>query len=247
MSLQFHRCGPIATLLFAAACASSEPVTPTITAIRGKNLAISPLPVCTGPGTPAPGSFAGFTVTPVTVLGADFLPNVDLTSDDPAPSTPVVTLVNAGGEKFTVFTHYASPEELDAQIPDTDDSGHQAIPYGPFDLVVETPDRTSAVAPHAIDHVPPPQVTAVQPPSICRDRTETVVVSGTGFAAGAPTVTSNVSGSFTAAANPTSLTVTIPAGTFPSAPFPFTPGLVIQDLAGCQVPVALTVNSGCGP
>ena len=162
-------------LLLVVGCFSNDAAAPMVTAVKRGNIAISPLPLCNG------------TFTTVTLIGSGFYPTVDVTADQPAVVDPLVALLNAAGTPITAFAaKVVSSHEISFSLPINPVAG--PFPPGPYDVLVSDPEGSSFIATHALDVLPPPQILGVQPASICRERNESVVVSGSGFTPGAPTV-----------------------------------------------------------
>jgi hypothetical protein len=228
-------------LLLVVGCFSNDAAVPVVTAVKRGNIAISPLPLCNG------------TFTTVTLIGSGFYPSVDVIADEPAVVDPLVALLGPGGTQITSGSKVVSSNEISFSVPGSPVSGP---PPGPYDVLVSVPDGSSFIAKHALDLVPPPQIGTVQPTSICRERNESVVVSGSGFTPGAPTVSMpTFQGTFAptnviATATSTAITVTLPAQSVPmllAPPANFSVDLFIEDVAGCQLDVRIDVRQGCGP
>jgi hypothetical protein len=231
--------------LLLAGCVSNDAALPVVTAVKRGNISISPLPLCNAAA-----------IATVTLIGSGFYPTVDVTADEPAVVDPLVALLGPGGTQITPSVpKVVSSHEISFSLPGNPVA--TPLPPGPYDVLVSDPDGSSFIAKHALDLVPAPQVSAVQPASICRERNESVVVSGSGFTPGAPTVVSTTTfqGTFVATnvvatATSTAITVTIPAQSVPVLPAPPASSfidLMIEDVAGCVVGVQLDVRQGCGP
>jgi hypothetical protein len=243
MSARCFRAARGLPLLLVVGCFSNDAAVPVVTAVKRGNIAISPLPLCNG------------TFTTVTLIGSGFYPSVDVTADKPAVVDPLVALLNAAGTPITAFAaKVVSSHEISFSVPGNAVSG--AVPAGPYDVLVSDPDGSSFIAKHALDVVPPPQVGGVQPASICRERNESVVVSGSGFTPGTPIVSiATFQGTFAptnviATATSTAITVTLPAQSVPTLlapPASFSVDLLIEDVAGCPLDVRMDVRQGCGP
>jgi hypothetical protein len=229
-------------LLLVVGCFSNDAAAPVVTAVKRGNIAISPLPLCNG------------TLTTVTLIGSGFYPSVDVIADEPNVVEPLVALLGPGGTQITSGSKVVSSNEITFSVPGN--PVVTTVPPGPYDVLVSDPDGSSFIAKHALDLVPPPQIGAVQPTSICRERNESVVVSGSGFTPGAPTVSmSTFNGTFApanlvATATSTAITIALPAQSVPmllSPPTSFSIDLLIEDVAGCPLDVRIDVRQGCGP
>ena len=229
-------------LLLVVGCFSNDAAVPIVTAVKRGNIAISPLPLCNG------------TFTTVTLIGSGFYPTVDVTADEPAIVDPLVALLGPGGTQISFGTKVVSSNEITFSVPGN--PVVTTVPPGPYDVLVSDPDGSSFIAKHALDLVPAPQMGAVQPASICRERNESVLVSGSGFTPGAPTVSmATFNGTFTpanvvATATSTAITITLPAQSVPpllAPPAGFSVDLIVEDVAGCVLDVRMDVRQGCGP
>jgi len=245
----------LAVLAFAGAqgCSTSASSHPVITELRNGTLAISPLPVCAGMNSSAPGipTIIGDTIPipSLQLIGSGFVTNVNLVSDDPKVFYGTARFVGPATLVSQVLSGTA--QQLDIGInPINLERGEPQVPPGPYDFIFVDSDGGEFRRAHAVDFVLPPPVSGAQPASICPDRDETVTISGSAFTPGKPTV--KVQTAFTASgpqfpatATASSVVVTIPAGTLPAG---FDSKLVVQDLSGCPSPaVTVAVTQACGP
>lgn len=244
-----RRATALATLAFAAlaACTSSNTLHPTITELRNGSVSVSPLPVCTG--------VAGFSLgqpnssTPaLSLIGSEFVPNVDLVSDNPQVSYGTAQFI--GPATIDAVISFVSAQELSVGARQTQFVvGQPLVPPGAYDFVFVDSDLGVFRRAHAVDFVLPPQVTGVQPSSICPDRDETITVAGSGFTPGPTAVGlftfSNTVTKFPATAAANSVVVTIPAGALPAdLPSAF----IVQDPSGCvSSSFTVTTTAACGP
>jgi hypothetical protein len=178
------------------------------------------------------------------------LPEVNLLADSPTVQYGTVSFT--GPATVTTGITYVGPQELDLSIfPVNSGSNQPLVPPGAYDLQLIDPDGTLVERGHAVDFVLPPQVSGQRSFTICQDRNETIVVSGSNFTPGTPLVTRGSAGvrggspGLTAASTGTAVTITAAAGAFPQNDF--FDQLFIEDVSGCIVSVSVTVTQGCGP
>jgi IPT/TIG domain len=245
----------LAALAWAAtpACSTSESEHPTITELRNGSLSGSPVPVCAGiaSATLAPLGSPNSSVPGLTLIGSGFVANVNLLADDPKVYYGEAHFIGPATLDTTVTGTGVSPQSLGVGIrPSQSVPGQPLVPPGVYDFVFIDSDRGEFHLPHAVDFVLPPQISAVQPPSLCPDQDATVTLSGSGFTPGATTVgIQSIFGGtlreIPATATASSVVVTVPAGTLiPDASNPF----FVKDSSGCTSPMfPVTVTARCGP
>jgi hypothetical protein len=245
-----RRATALATLAFAAlpACTSSNTLHPTITELRNGSVSVSPLPVCTGVAAFPVGQPNSATPA-LSLIGSEFVPNVDLVSDNPVVSYGTAQFI--GPATINAVISFVSAQELSVGARQTQSVvGQPLVPPGAYDFVFVDSDLGVFRRAHAVDFVLPPQVTGLQPSSICPDRDETVTISGSGFTPGPTSITIPTSfgppgPEFPATATADSVIATIPAGTVRPSGFS---SFVVKDPSGCiSSTFMVNTTAACGP
>jgi len=231
------------TLLFLAACSYKiEGPTPVVTGAQNeRDSSTGPAYLCNAQGDPAAGWL-------VDALGDKFapLPTGALTQTSAGVAMPAVSV--AGPESYTVPPAYVrfidkTRMPLAMRTADSAADAHALTP-GDYTITVTNLNGASGTSPAgALRVVPPPHITAVSltasgvsGTTICADQPQTLTITGTNFRTDKnPTVTIG-SHIFTGAVTATSITVTIPAGTFSAAE---------TSVAGTVYTVTVTNPEGC--